>query len=580
MYVLRRGSEAVVVDFGTGAWLDRLPEIGVTGVRHVCLTHAHRDQCSGLALRDRWEFKVHATAEDLRYYRPDTLAGFWNTYQAGGCPANYAAPRQPLPFVKGDVADSQEVAWKGAVFGVVPTPGHTRGAVTYVVVWKDKSVAFCGDAVHAGGRVFEPYHLEWDHWTAEGALAAWYGLERLSYCRTDLLCPSHGPVVADRPGTCVRQAQRRLMAFVRAKGSVCAGEPDRWVKTEAMPCGARRVLPDLYQFGGNSYLIAGDRGEGFVVDPTLPSIESVVELMEEVGVRQITAATASHYHRDHSDGLDWLRDRFGTPVWLHPWVAEPLVDRNRLDVPWLPAADIRPDRVLPAKGRFRWNRYRFGIRPMPGQTRWHCAFDTDVAGSHVLFSGDNYQPPSRWNGTGGFCAHNGSRFSEGFSVSAQMVLDMAPDVILNGHGCMYTFSPSHYRRILQWSDRAERAVREVCPSESWVDEYDCRTFRWEPFRQVVAAGDRVQMTFCAQNRHSLPVSLSLAPVGPEGWRFAPEARRLRVPAGRARRASFEVEVPADAGEGRHLIAAAVAMDDGPRRERAVALVDVRPSGSA
>ena len=106
------------------------------------------------------------------------------------------------------------------------------------------------------------------------------------------------------------------MAFVRAKGSVCAGERDRWTETAPLACGARRVLPDLYHFGGNSFLLVGEDGEGFVVDPTLPSIERVEALMAEVGVRTVTAATASHYHLDHSDGLGWLRDRCGAEVWL------------------------------------------------------------------------------------------------------------------------------------------------------------------------------------------------------------------------------------------------------------------------
>ena len=38
--------------------------------------------------------------------------------------------------------------------------------------WNGKALAFCGDAVHAGGTIYQPYHLEWAHWTAEGSLEA------------------------------------------------------------------------------------------------------------------------------------------------------------------------------------------------------------------------------------------------------------------------------------------------------------------------------------------------------------------------------------------------------------------------
>jgi len=575
VYVLRRGEEGLAVDFGGGAWLKDLPGIGVRSVRFVLLTHAHRDQCAGLAKQETWPFEVHAPAQDLRFCRAEGLSEFWRTCQSGGCPANYAAPRLPIPCLKGGVGEAQDLLWGESRLCAIPTPGHTRGALTYLTVWAGKSVAFCGDAAREGGTLHQPYHLEWDHWTAEGALAAWYGLERLGACRIDLLCPSHGAPVRDRPRRCVRLAQRRVMALVRAKGSVCAGEQDRWLATAPTACGARRVLPDLYHFGGNSYLLVGDSGEGFVVDPTLPTVEGVAGLMDEVGVRRIAAATATHYHRDHSDGLGWLRDRFGAAVWLHPWVAAPILDRDRDDVPWLPAASVTPDRLLPEAGAFRWNRYRFQVRPFPGQTWWHCAFQTEVAGQRVLFSGDNFQPPSRWNGTGGFCSFNGSRFAGGFSQSARTAIELAPDLICNGHGCIYQYRERHYRRILRWSKQAERAVRDLCPSGAYLADYDCRAMTWTPFRSGVRPGGPVSLRLRVRNHRRRAVSVTAVPVLPEGWTAAPGRRRGRVPAGAVRGFSFEVRTPEGAEEGRYVIAADVEADGTPVGEAAAALVDVR-----
>ena len=450
VYILKDNDEAIVIDFGSGGWYNALPEIGVAKIRHVLLTHAHRDQCYGLTSQDNWPFDIHCSNEDAPFFQPDRLQTFWKTLQSGGCPANYAASRKPLPCVKGDLGESSELHWRNITVGVVPTPGHTRGALTYVVNWKGKTIAFCGGAAHAGGTIHQPYHLEWDHWTGQGALAAWHGLERLSGCRIDVLCSSHGSVLKKGANACVRQSQRRIMAFLKAKGSVCNGAIDHWFPIERLETGIARVLPDLYLLGGNTYLLAGKDGEGLIVDPTLPSVERIGEVMRVAGVKKISAAMATHYHRDHSDGLNWVRDKFGTKVWLHPWVAEPLRDRDVMNVPWLPTESIVPDRVLPEEGVFCWNQYRFNIRPFPGQTRWHCAFDTEIFGLHVLFSGDNFQPPTRWNGTGGFCAFNGCRFEEGFGRSAQIALDLNPDLICNGHGCVYQFDADHYRRILKW----------------------------------------------------------------------------------------------------------------------------------
>ena len=176
-----------------------------------------------------------------------------------------------------------------------------------------------------------------------------------------------------------------------------------------------------------------------------------------------------------------MRSRWGAHVWLHPWVAEPIANRQRYDVPWLPAEAIEAGRLLPEEGVFRWQEFRFQIRPFPGQTWWHCAFDTHVDGRHVLFSGDNFQPPTRWNGTGGFCAYNGSCFT-GFASSARTVIDLAPDLICNGHRCIYEYDADHYHRILKWCEDAEASVRDLCPTgDDWLADYDPRACRWEPF---------------------------------------------------------------------------------------------------
>jgi glyoxylase-like metal-dependent hydrolase (beta-lactamase superfamily II) len=49
VYVLRAGRDAVLVDIGSGAVLDRLEELGIERVTDVLVTHHHRDQVHGLA---------------------------------------------------------------------------------------------------------------------------------------------------------------------------------------------------------------------------------------------------------------------------------------------------------------------------------------------------------------------------------------------------------------------------------------------------------------------------------------------------------------------------------------------------
>ena len=579
VYLLRCGEHAVCVDYGTGAWRSRVGELGVRQVTDVLLTHGHRDQCCGLyrgAPQGGGDLAptVHVPAADAPLLDTAELAGFWDAYQSNGCPPSYAAPRLPVPGAVADVGPDTELALGPARFCAIPTPGHTRGALTYIVTWHGRQLAFCGDAACAGGRLWQPYHLEWDHWTPEGALAAWYGLERLQACHIDVLLPSHGPPVRANPRQCLVRLQGRLMAFVQVKGSVCPGEPSRWLDTEPLASGAARLSPHLYAFGGNGYLLLSDRGDGFVVDPTLPDMPALDALCRELGLERLSAATASHYHLDHCDGFAHLARTRGTAAWLHPRVAEPLVDRDRLDVPWLPADSLRVDRLLPRRGAFRWQEYRFGCRDLAGQTHWHAAFDTVVDGQRVLFSGDNFQPPTRWNGTGGFCAFNRSRFREGFADSARAVLELAPDIVCNGHRCMYRFAGSHYRRIVAWAGRAERAVRALCPSAAWLSDYDVHATRFEPFAVRTRPGRRVELSLTHHNHGPDATALRVTLSPPPGWKAAPARRSGRVPAGRERAHTFTLSIPRSAPAGRHLVAADVELDGQLRAEACVALVDV------
>ncbi len=570
VYVLKAGNQAVAIDFGSGAWLHHLSEIGVDTVDHVLLTHVHRDQMYGLVNVSRPPYVVHVPAGDAPMLGSKTVQAFWKDYQSAGCPSSYSAPIAHLDMPCVPIGEANDLIWRGGRITAIPTPGHSPGALTFLTEWQGKQVAFCGDALTAEGRVHEPYHLEWDHWTGEGANRAYFGLQRLSGMAVDLLCPSHGRVRKSGCEKAIQSARRRTGDFILAKGSVCEGERDRWHPVTRVDKQTVRVSDHLYLFGGNTYLLLDDAGSAMLIDPTLPSIRKIQPLLERMGVHSVTAATATHYHRDHSDGLNWVRDNLGSAIWLHPWVSEVLKDRNRYNVPWLPEESIRTDRRLPETGRFRWSSYDFSICPFPGQTRWHCAFDTHTDGQHVLFSGDNFQPPSRWNGTGGFCSYNGSRM-DGFAQSAQTVIDLAPDLICNGHGCVYRYAASHYQKILRWASRSEKAIRALSDRPGG---FDCGAHRLEPFRSEASGGQIVSVSYCVRNHAEDAVTIRCTPTLPDGWTSTPATCRLNVGPGKTRRVTIHVALPRKARQGRHVVAMEVHEDGRSIGQPAVAIVDV------
>lgn len=472
VYVLRDQDRAVAIDFGSHDWTKKLDSIGVHHLDYIFLTHHHRDQCEGL-LDYKGDARIFAPAGESAFLTPDGVKRYWE--QRTGRPISYATsfsvPPRGIEKIQFGMGYGSDIFWRQNRIRFLPTPGHTKSATTVIITWHGKNVFFCGDAVYDQGKIWEPYHLEWDHWTGDGALQAWSGLQRLGWCQIDLLCPSHGPVIREKANDQVALASERLMAFIRAKGSIAERERDDYIPLEPIPdVNARKVSPHLFQVGGNGLVILSDTGEALYIDPyrsDLPAIEAALPL---IGVKKLAASIASHYHYDHSDAYPDLKAKYGAEIWMHPWIAQMLQHSDTEDRPFLPGAPIQPDRLLPESGKFTWNEYEFEIWPMPGQTWWHAAFMTTIDGQKVFFSGDTFQSPSRWNGTGGFCAFNNSRF-EGFRQSAQLVLKTKPDIIANGHNVIYRFHPSHYEKILRWADSAEKGVLDLCPSGDLEKDY-------------------------------------------------------------------------------------------------------------
>jgi len=472
VYVLKRGDRAVAIDFGSGRWLQFLPALGISGLDHVWLTHHHADQCSGLPARPRWPFVIHAPAGEDRFLDPAQVKAFHKPLEIGALyPASFSVLPRGIPGIHYDMAGDTERYWRDLCLRFIHTPGHSPDACSVLVEFDGRQIAFCGDAAHVRSTIWEPFHLEWDHWTGTGALAAWQGIQRLLGPGVDCLYPSHGPRIGPFPRRALRKLAGRLLDLYKAKGSICAGEKDHFLVPGLLACGARRYLPHLIQFGGNGWLLVSETGEGLVVDPESADLPLLDRVLKESGGVQPTIMTASHFHYDHNEGMPAMKKRYGTQSWLHPRVAGPMSHALGRNFPFLLNRPIRADHLWPERGAWRWHEYVFAVAPWPGQTWWHCVFMTTIDGRKVLFGGDSFQPASRWNGTGGFCAYNNSQFRAGYIASAQLALKWKPDILANGHQTCFRFTASRFRRIIHWAQSAERAVRALCPSGDLERDY-------------------------------------------------------------------------------------------------------------
>jgi len=472
VYVIRDGDEAVAIDFGSGRWLGALKKLGVRKLASVYLTHSHPDQCAGLLKKKKWPFEVHAPAGDQKVLQPQPVAEYWAARRTMATfpPAYSVLPRGLACEVKFELGGFTDQFWGSRRIRFLSTPGHGAGAISILFTMNGREVLFCGDAAHAGATIHEPYQLEWDHWTGGGALAAWEGIQRIAAQHIDLLCPSHGAVIRDRPREMLHRLAKKLLAFYAAKGHICPGERDDYTEPRFLKCGARSLSTHLVQYSTNGYVLLSESGEALIVDP--PEEPHVTEaVLAELGGPRVTAIAATHYHSDHSAGLTPVKRALGGTIWLHPLLLPPLRRLRSGNFPFQPSAPVEHDKLWPVNGTWRWNEYTFRVAPFPGQTRWHCVFMAEIDGERVMFSGDSFQPASRWNATGGFCAFNGARFAD-FERSAKLVIDWKPGVLMGGHGTHFRFHASQFRKIVQWARRAEKATRALCPNGDLRRDYE------------------------------------------------------------------------------------------------------------
>ena len=129
LWLLHDGQQALVVDPGDAAPVQRILAELSLDLRTILVTHHHRDHIGGVdELRSTTEAKVYGPATE-----------------------NIPKPYEPL-----DEGDA--VATLGLSFRVINVPGHTAGHLAYYTQsMNGQPLLFCGDTLFSGGcgRLFE-----------------------------------------------------------------------------------------------------------------------------------------------------------------------------------------------------------------------------------------------------------------------------------------------------------------------------------------------------------------------------------------------------------------------------------------
>ncbi|MBL8793681.1 MAG: MBL fold metallo-hydrolase [Planctomycetia bacterium] len=604
VYLLTDGDAGLLIDAGSGAILDHLVPTGVAQIEWVLHTHHHRDQCWGTPRLQHHGAKVAVPEYERHLF--DQAELFWQTRRTFD---NYN-DRNTFFTIGKDIAvdavleDYESFTWRGYRFYVLPAKGHTFGSSALLADIDGRRVAFTGDLLAAGGKLYQLHATEYTYGSMEGILFTLQASQALRKQKPDLCLPSHGAAIDDVPGDLDR-LQRRLMDCVRlGRGSRVAGR-DSIPETIFLPDSKFIPLSRHLLWGGvwtcsNFYVILSDSGKALFVDyghaywghmhishdhdglETMRFIEHHLdELREEYGVTAFDLVIPTHIHDDHTCGIPFLQKHHGTRCWALAEVAQVLADPAAwASTPCTFPKPIRIDRVLQDGERFQWEEYDFEIHFAPGQTEYHSVYAAQIDGRKVAFTGDNiFLNEVVAGGKTELSYYQTTVLRNSFQLAmhrrcAEVMRKLSPELVCPGHREVLPCFKKDIDAYCDYITRKERVFRELVgePSDHYIDLFWARLL---PYLAVVQPGQTIEYRLLLRNNLEKPVTYAARLLPPHGWETSPELTTLPLGPGAHGELVLRATAPATGDNTRRLLTAEIAIDGVNQGPISEALVTVR-----
>jgi len=540
VYVLRDGTDAIMIDMGDGSVFDHLGEIGVQHLEWVLVTHHHREQCQGHGKLRDWQAQVAAPEKerallerpsDFRKARP-SLEDAFTTHGA----SYVRPPLEPLVVHRG-FTTMDTLTWHDCELWCLETAGNSPGSMSYLLKSGQGWLIFSGDVMLAGSRMHNWFDTEWDYGFAKGLYTLIESANLLQAFEPVLLLPSHGAVIRE-PVEELRVYQNKLrhLAQLYVRGysisTFVGSEQDKISRPSSVPH-LWQTTPHLFKYKGpchspNAVFFLADSGRTLMIDCGVDAatIDATMEQMQQrLGLKGIDALLVTHMHGDHVLGAAHLRDRWGAKLWTLDRVAPPLEQPERFDYAaqlWTYDQNVKPiafDRLFKPGEQFTWEGYELTVDWMPGQTEFGCCIHGMIDGRHVAFTGDNlFGDPDnlQQDGHEAVCCRNSAILEDGYIYAAEYLRRLKPDLLMGGHSFVMDRPRELIERYHAWSLAMREAFQDLSAEEDYRTMFDPYWVRADPYRMKLARGHGGEVTILVRNFLPRPQSYRVALHLPDG----------------------------------------------------------------
>ncbi len=571
-------------------------------VEKVFLTHHRRDVAwAALGLAGQGA-RVVAPAAELPYL--EGAAGFWDEFR-GARFHDYAQQSTKIltaPLAVQEPARSgSPIHWRGLTIDVLDTPGYTRGAVSYIVELDGERIAFTGDLIYQGGRIFDLYSLQDSieetetrgyHGYAARAADVIRSLRALAALQPDIVVPSRGPLLLNPEEDIERlldRIRRLFLAYFRTDALRWYWGEDNLAKR------ARRILGDTpidwmpmavqlrqtpprwwYKFG-TSRLLVSDSKAAFLIDCGSEDVMQRVRRLKRRGVfKKLEGIFVTHFHDDHTDFVQAMASEAGVPVYSGSELQDILQNPDAYHMPAMTDKPIRPVHALSEGQKLRWHEFEFQYTYFPGQAIYHGGLDVRRDnGERYFFVGDSFSP----SGLDDYCLLNRHLLHP--SLGHFRCLDKIQAIegdywLVNQHiDEVFRYDEEQLSTMRSVLEQKKQVIADLVPWEDPNFGVDEQWVRFYPYGLRSAPGQAFDLYAVVLNHLPEAETFRITPNLPDAWDCSPAYAELHVGARKEDRVRFRV-TPTQGASGLHIATADVSFRDHQLHDWIEAMVEVRP----
>lgn len=480
-YLLVSGEDGLFID-NTTTDIALLKKVtGVKRIDWVLHTHYHRDQCTGDAKLKYGKTSIAIGSEERDFLAPEVLFSRLNQYA-------------PLitPVVDSVLHTNEVFTWKNYSIRVLGTPGHTSGSLSFAVEVDGKRLLFTGDLIMKGGYIHDLYGMQWQYLENPGIDSSLKSLVHIGSLQPDLLLPSHGELIRDPVGDMNRLVSRlkqfdTLFTFERTP---------RWNWS-----GFVQISPHLIQdCGTTTQILIAKNGHALLFDCGTDFTPERLETAKRMfGFNRVDVIIPSHWHADHTGGINALLAHENAAVWAY----EPLA--AYLEFPWrFPATcfsdiSIKADRILRKGERFEWEGDTFTVWENPVHMDQQMALGVQADGLRFLLMADGSACSRHGHIRSAIHCYNGITLKSCLIATANTLREADPYIVVPAHSNAFALSEGTRDEYMDWAVRATKAIRDLLRPELQEMYFNPYWATFYPSRSLISRSGPLKMTLRIRN---------------------------------------------------------------------------------